>query len=44
MTFILIFLTAVVSVVCFGNRRWFDSLAMIPYRVAHDRQWYRAVT
>ena len=44
MTFILIFLTAVVSVVCFGNRRWFDSLAMIPYRVAHDRQWYRAIT
>ena len=44
MTYILIFITCVVSVACFRDRRLFDRLALIPYRVAHDRQWYRVLT
>ncbi|MDD3108611.1 MAG: rhomboid family intramembrane serine protease [Alistipes sp.] len=44
MTFILIFLTAVVSVAAFGNRRLFDRLSMQPARVVHQREWYRAVS
>lgn len=44
MTYILIFITAVVSVTCFRNRLWFDKLALVPYRVVHDREWYRVLT
>lgn len=44
MTYIVIFLTAIVSVACFRNRALFDRLALVPYRVAHDRQWYRVLT
>lgn len=44
MTFILIFITAVVSVSCLKNRTWFERLALVPYRTVHRREWYRAVT
>lgn len=44
MTYILIFITAVVSVTGFRNRLWFDKLALVPYRVVHDREWYRVLT
>lgn len=44
MTYILIFLTAVISATCFRNRLWFDKLALVPYRVVHDREWYRVLT
>ena len=41
MTFILIFITAVVSASCFRNRPMLEKLALIPYRVIHRREWYR---
>ena len=44
MTFILIFITAVVSVSCLRNREWFDRLALVPYRMVRRHEWYRAVT
>lgn len=44
MTYILIFITAVISIPCFKNRALFDRLSLNPYRVVHDRQWYRVIT
>ncbi len=44
MTFIIIFITAVVSVICFRNRQYFDKLSLIPYRVVHNREWYRIIS
>lgn len=44
MTYILIFITVVVSVVCFRNRAWFERLALKPYRIVHNREWYRTVS
>ena len=44
MTYILIFITAIVSIAAFNNRQLFDRLAFVPYRVVHRREWYRAVS
>lgn len=44
MTYILIFITAVISVTCLRDRTWFDKLSLVPYRVTHDREWYRVIT
>ena len=44
MTFLLFFITAVLSATCFKNRTWFERLAWIPYRAVHKREWYRAVS
>ena len=33
MTYILIFITAIVSIAAFNNRQLFDRLAFVPYRV-----------
>lgn len=44
MTFILIFITAVVSISCFRNQPLFEKLALIPYRVTHHREWYRVLS
>lgn len=44
MTFILIFLTVIVSISAFNNRKLFDRLALVPYRVVHRREWYRVIT
>ena len=41
MTFILIFITVVISASCFRNPALFDKLALIPYRVVHNREGYR---
>lgn len=44
MTYILIFITAIVSIAAFNNRQLFDRLALVPYRIVHRREWYRAVS
>lgn len=44
MTYILIFVTVVVSIACFQNRAWFDLLSLQPYRVVRKREWWRVLT
>lgn len=44
MTVLIIFLTAIVSVLCFYNRTLFDRLELKPYDVVHRSQWYRVLT
>lgn len=44
MTYIIIAITVIVSFVCFSNRALFEKLALIPYMVAKNNQWYRLVT
>lgn len=44
MTTLIIFLTVIISVLCFNNPRLFDKLDLRPYDVVHRRQWYRIVT
>ena len=44
MTYILIFLTAAVSIACFNNRTLFERLALTPYVMIRKRQWERIVT
>lgn len=43
-TYIIIFVTAAVSLACFNSRKLFDGLAMWPYRVAKNKEWYRLIT
>ncbi len=44
MTYIIIFLTIIVSIAALRNRTLFDRLSLVPYRVVHDRQWWRVIT
>ncbi len=44
LTYILIGLTALVSWFCFSNRELFMKLALIPYRVVKNNEWYRVIT
>ena len=44
MTYIILGLTVVVSFLCFNNRELFMKLALIPYRVVKDNEWYRMVS
>lgn len=44
MTYILIFITGAISIACFRNGELFERLALIPYRVARNREWYRIIT
>ena len=44
MTYIIIAVTVVVSLVCFRNGRLFGALALRPYDVWHRRQGWRVVT
>lgn len=44
MTYLLILITAVVSIVCFYKRGLFEKLAFEPYMVWHRKQWYRLIT
>lgn len=43
-TYILIGITVIVSFLCFGNQQLFGKLALIPYRVVRNNEWYRVVT
>ena len=44
MTYIIIFITAVASVICLRNRQYFNKFSLIPYRVVHNREWYRVIS
>lgn len=44
MTYIILGVTVVVSFLCFNNRGLFMKLALIPYRVVKDNEWYRLVS
>ena len=44
MTYILIFLTVVISIACFNNRGRLDRLALKPYAIFRQGQWERLVT
>lgn len=43
-TYQIIGVTVVVSLLCFGNRALFHRLAFIPYRTFHNNEWHRLVT
>lgn len=43
-TYILIGLTALVSWFCLSNRELFLKLALIPYRIVKNNEWYRVIT
>lgn len=44
MTYVIIIVTVVVSIACFGNSRLFGALALVPYRVFKNKEWYRLIT
>lgn len=44
MTYILIFVTGIVSIVCFRDRAFFDKLSLKPYRIVRNREWYRVLS
>ena len=43
-TYILIGVIVVVSYMCFNNRGLFEKLALIPYVVVRNNQWYRLIS
>lgn len=43
-TLIIVIVTVAVSILALRERRWFDTLMLSPYRVVHDKQWYRIIT
>lgn len=44
MTYIIIFITVIVSILCFSNRELASKLSLDPYMVVHRKQWYRVIT
>ena len=44
LTYTLIAITVLVSMLCFNNARLFDQLSLKPYRVVHANEWYRLIT
>ncbi|MDP1624027.1 MAG: rhomboid family intramembrane serine protease [Bacteroidales bacterium] len=44
LTYIIIFLTAVVSIMAMNNGEWFARLRFNAYDVKHSNQWYRFLT
>jgi len=43
-TYLIIGITAILSFQCFSNREAFMKLALIPYRVVHNKEWYRIIS
>jgi len=43
-TYIIIAITLFASFACFSNRELFIKLALIPYRIVKDNEWYRIIT
>ncbi len=43
-TYLIIGLTVLVSILCFNSGLLFDALSLKPYRVVERRQWYRILT
>ena len=44
MTFLIIIITSVISVISFSNRTLFDRLLFNPYQVYYRKEWYRIIT
>ncbi len=44
LTYTLIAITVLVSMLCFNNAQLFDKLSLKPYRVVHANEWYRLIT
>ena len=44
LTYFIIAVTFVISIICFSNNRLFDKLSLKPYRVIHAKEWYRIIT
>jgi membrane associated rhomboid family serine protease len=44
MTLIFIVITIVISLICFSQRDWFEKFKFNPYKVYHNKQYYRLVT
>lgn len=44
MTYLIVFLTAIFSIAAFRNHSLWERFALIPYRVVHERQWWRIFT
>ncbi|MCC8089279.1 MAG: rhomboid family intramembrane serine protease [Rikenellaceae bacterium] len=43
-TYIIIFVTSIVSILCFNNRELFDKLSLKPYKITKNNEWYRIIT
>lgn len=43
-TYVIIFVTVIVSIACFNNSKLFNSLSLNPYRVVKYNEWYRLIT
>lgn len=43
-TYIIIAVTLIVSIICFSNRKLFHALSLSPYKITKKSEWYRAVT
>lgn len=43
-TYIIIAITAIISIMCFKNRTLFYKLSLSPYAVSHKKEWYRVIT
>lgn len=44
LTYTLIAITVLVSMLCFNNAQLFGKLSLKPYRVVHANEWYRLIT
>lgn len=43
-TYIIIGLTVIISLLCFKDRELMGKLSLNPYRVVHSKEWYRLIT
>lgn len=43
-TIIIIIITVIVSIFCFKDRGLFNKLSFNPYRIKHNKEWYRFIT
>ncbi|MDR2938677.1 MAG: rhomboid family intramembrane serine protease, partial [Prevotellaceae bacterium] len=44
MTLTIVIITVLVSIACFRRRDVFEKLLLSPYRVMHNREWWRVIT
>ena len=43
-TIVIIAITVLISIFCFNSSQLFDTLALKPYRVVENREWWRVIT
>jgi membrane associated rhomboid family serine protease len=44
LTLIIVIVTCIVSIIAFKRRDVFEKLLLSPYRVVHNKEWYRIIT